>query len=1198
MVIQIELNQFWEFFTGALSLNPEVFQQIQEASSGNVIAFLMVLVAGLSQSIGQCIVLFINRVTRIRFILSLGIAAILFAVTYLFWALSTWCVADFIFHLSASFEMVARTLGLSYAPEILSFLIPLPYWGVPISVLLSLWTLLAIITGMDVITGLGTWEALACTGLGWIVLQLLQRTVGKPVTQVGRWLLNQAAGRELVLDRAGLDNLIETGAPSMPNWQETSELIQSSAQTKLKTIHPGVRFTVLAVITCLMITLFALEPWQFLSLWYAALGQTLKLTLNLVIISVLALGVSILMTPLEALTWWAGWYIPENLNTGTPVKIVAPETEINRYVIFLDGINQGSYQYLPEVERFLNHLAEATPPNVMIVKGIMPYSVSNRSLTEDRPLAMLWHILDSLMHKHPTNPVGMIINLRNVFAVTVSADPRYGVIQNQGLAQVLVHSLLSHGYDLNRHTPVTLIGYSGGGQMSMGAVSFLKKTLQAPIEVISLAGVISGNTGALIAEHLYHLVGEQDSVEKLGPVMFPGRWPIAFLSNWNRAKRRGKITVISLGPVGHNGDNGPMGDGLLPDGRTCLEQTVELITGILLKDWTVTGLNPAELRIVSNYERYQAALFNQLHYYPISQTLDPEYYQPLGSWMGRLILPQLEERATVQGVWLEVYHADTEHQHLVGKRVKLQWQQTPAVRNYIEPVTQDLQFVEHVGISQNQGNIHPERLEGWKQVNPLESLAGAHPDDDVMVKLPEYLDIQVSDAGEITLQIERAPIVITGQFYGLVTFIQFVGGDLFQVRHYNRNTQKFDGLEEIVYVPSVIADRNNVFPSINSDLEQSPLNVEGWYIYGAQNRDGQFVVQSIAPRALFSPIPRQKVTGEKATLDYINHEYWRDAPSYKGQIKTVFLDPRDPEVPGAGVPGTTEGDMALVMHVYGGIGGKKAEFAPLNIYFGHFAFGISRTLREPLTNELRFDIEYRQIYTHNPDGIIAGTHAWNHYTGDRQYGWLGTRPICDIIIQYPPLTQNYNFNDIQFSPLEDVIHELDVMAARYRIGDGTGTTFVSPVNSCVQDSCQALYNALQRIIAQIELNPSIIKWLREHPDHEQTQRFFQLTALVETLESHLTPLGIVRRDWQFDTPTLGRFPQETPLKTVFKTLASWRSILPRLANDHLAMIFLQLGATLWLLQSYQVAGEPDIEPIAPTDMGFRVPKVKKVDLNL
>lgn len=45
----------------------------------------------------------------------------------------------------------------------------------------------------------------------------------------------------------------------------------------------------------------------------------------------------------------------------------------------------------------------------------------------------------------------------------------------------------------------------------------------------------------------------------------------------------------------------------------------------------------------------------------------------------------------------------------------------------------------------------------------------------------------------------------------------------------------------------------------------------------------------------------------------------------------------------------------------------------------------------------------------------------------------------------------------------------------------------------------------------------------------------------------------------------------------------------------IAMIFLQLGATLWVLRTNQINGDPEIEPIAPTDFGFRIPNIKRAD---
>ena len=50
----------------------------------------------------------------------------------------------------------------------------------------------------------------------------------------------------------------------------------------------------------------------------------------------------------------------------------------------------------------------------------------------------------------------------------------------------------------------------------------------------------------------------------------------------------------------------------------------------------------------------------------------------------------------------------------------------------------------------------------------------------------------------------------------------------------------------------VIADREGVFPSSNLQIENSAINEKGWYIYGAKNGDGTFVVQAIAPYHLLS----------------------------------------------------------------------------------------------------------------------------------------------------------------------------------------------------------------------------------------------------------------------------------------------------------------------------------------------------------
>jgi hypothetical protein len=45
-------------------------------------------------------------------------------------------------------------------------------------------------------------------GLGWVLLQVLQQTVGQPIVNLGRWITNRTAGVKLVVDRAQLKTLI------------------------------------------------------------------------------------------------------------------------------------------------------------------------------------------------------------------------------------------------------------------------------------------------------------------------------------------------------------------------------------------------------------------------------------------------------------------------------------------------------------------------------------------------------------------------------------------------------------------------------------------------------------------------------------------------------------------------------------------------------------------------------------------------------------------------------------------------------------------------------------------------------------------------------------------------------------------------------------------------------------------------------
>lgn len=224
------INRFWTLVLGVLQLNPETFESINNLPLGILASILVVLLAGLSQTFGQSVMLFINRVRPLRFVLSVVIAAVLFVFNYNFWVLSTWLVARWWLEVNLPVVEVVKTLGFSYAPLLLGFLIVIPYFGMPILVILSIWTLMAIATGLGTISHLGIWQAFACCLGGWLVLQLSQRVFGKAIARITSKIVDWVAGVELITEPDYLEQMLYSGLPIPPASSDIPNLLGEAAK--------------------------------------------------------------------------------------------------------------------------------------------------------------------------------------------------------------------------------------------------------------------------------------------------------------------------------------------------------------------------------------------------------------------------------------------------------------------------------------------------------------------------------------------------------------------------------------------------------------------------------------------------------------------------------------------------------------------------------------------------------------------------------------------------------------------------------------------------------------------------------------------------------------------------------------------------------------------------------------------------------
>ncbi|NJK37216.1 MAG: CPBP family intramembrane metalloprotease domain-containing protein [Oscillatoriales cyanobacterium SM2_3_0] len=542
-----------------------------------------------------------------------------------------------------------------------------------------------------------------------------------------------------------------------------------------------------------------------------------------------------------------------------------------------------------------------------------------------------------------------------------------------------------------------------------------------------------------------------------------------------------------------------------------------------------------EVRTPSNYQIAMESSFNQPDYYPTEQKVTEEFYQPVGDWIGRLILPTTAdlEKFGSDGsdwVWIEIYHAPGEFQSLLGQVVRLTWAQGPDIQTLVEKVTTDIKFTPIAQGAVLKGNILPTRLNLASQVGPLRSLAGARPEDDMIVRLDSVTLGNPSPDHPPALEIIHEPIQVTGRFAGLFQILNPISNpqapvppacpgnqpcpsDFFRVRGFNSKSGAFDRPEQMVRIPQQVASQGGLFYSTPREIEASPAGTQGWYLYGAKNQAGIFTAQAISPRRLIQLQPETVILGAEAGVNYITTENWQDTEQRKGTIQNILVDPNARNSEEA-IAHWQAGDRALVIHSFGGTGGENGDKVIAGTVTGHFAYGIAEVVRDRLTQELQFQVTYQQVYANNPNGITSGHHTWASFLGNMQRGWLGTRPVSDVVIKWEPFTENYDLGTRVDSPLTELINYLQVMTARYRTGDGSGVALVTPTTSCVQDSNQGLYMAIEGVKARIAGDPEIQRWLAEHPDHPQTLRFQELLSLEQDLEAFLAPRGIIRPDWK------------------------------------------------------------------------------------
>lgn len=169
---QQRVRGLWKTLASALSLDANFYENAPNDSITNRVAQTIVILAAISHAIGSWVVFIINWTAISILPLALLVDALSIVAGCYFWTLTIWWIGKWFRLNPPSYRELLIPIGFAYAPQVLNFLTLIPLLGEPIELVLSVWSLLAVIVavrqGLDINT---TWSSVICL-LGWPLIQI------------------------------------------------------------------------------------------------------------------------------------------------------------------------------------------------------------------------------------------------------------------------------------------------------------------------------------------------------------------------------------------------------------------------------------------------------------------------------------------------------------------------------------------------------------------------------------------------------------------------------------------------------------------------------------------------------------------------------------------------------------------------------------------------------------------------------------------------------------------------------------------------------------------------------------------------------------------------------------------------------------------------------------------------------------------
>ena len=171
----MSIAAFFDTVGGILSLDPDVILRVQTAPNGLAVAIVIMLLATVSDVLGDSPILFMNRMPPGRLVAAMGIETVLSLVRLAIWMGGVALLALAVNHGNLTLANVVLVVGIGYAPMLLSFLVVIPTVGPFLRRLLIAWTLVTITASIAVASSASPWQVLAAPAVATLVILVVYR---------------------------------------------------------------------------------------------------------------------------------------------------------------------------------------------------------------------------------------------------------------------------------------------------------------------------------------------------------------------------------------------------------------------------------------------------------------------------------------------------------------------------------------------------------------------------------------------------------------------------------------------------------------------------------------------------------------------------------------------------------------------------------------------------------------------------------------------------------------------------------------------------------------------------------------------------------------------------------------------------------------------------------------------------------------